>query len=70
MAGNTGSWMLQGSVLIPVLFSLYDNEITDVFVNSSFPFHADDLQIYLHSSISELNASVAFRTATISVISY
>lgn len=43
MAGNTGSWMLQGSFLIPVLFSLYDNEITDVFVNSSFPFYADDL---------------------------
>lgn len=61
MAGNTGSWMLQGSVLIPVLFSLYDNEITDVFVNSGFLFYADDLQIYLHSSISELNASVAFK---------
>lgn len=61
MAGNTGSWMLQGFVLIPILFSLYDNEITDVFVNSGFPFYADDLQIYLHSSISELNASVAFK---------
>lgn len=53
--------MLQGSVLFPVLLSLYDNEITDVFVNSGFLFYADDLQIYLHSSISELNASVAFK---------
>lgn len=38
----------QGSVLAPLLFALYINDINSNFINCSYHLYADDLQIYRH----------------------
>lgn len=48
----------QGSVLGPLLYSLYVNDISDVFKNSSFHLYADDLQNYVTFSPSKLYHAV------------
>lgn len=49
----------QGSVLGPLLYSLYVNDIGDIFHNSSFHLYADDLQNYLSFQPSDLYNAVS-----------
>ncbi|XP_015118947.1 uncharacterized protein LOC107042420 [Diachasma alloeum] len=55
-----------GSILGPLLFSLFVNEIGRKIVNSRYLFYADDLQIYcgcdpteLHHCFEQLNADIS-----------
>ncbi|KAL1447874.1 hypothetical protein WDU94_006590 [Cyamophila willieti] len=45
----------QGSVLGPLLFSLYINDISSCFTSSSYHLYADDLQLYLSFAPSNIN---------------
>ena len=40
----------QGSVLAPIIFALYVNDISEAFLYSHYHLYADDLQIYRHFS--------------------
>ena len=47
------SRVLQGSILGPLLFLLFVNDITDFFTNSiSIKFFADDIKIYMEINTS------------------
>lgn len=48
----------QGSVLGPLLFSLFVNSITAVFKNCSFHMYADDLQLYLSTFVENFNEAL------------
>ena len=57
----------QGSVLGPLLFSLYTSPISNIFLNSKVKFHlyADDTQLYISFSSSESFTNLATLPSTL-----
>jgi len=49
----------QGSVLGPLLYSIYVNDINTVFNNSKYHLYADDLQNYVSFRLQDLNTAVS-----------
>ena len=49
----------QGSVLGPLLYSIYTYDIGNVFQNCKYHIYADDLQIYMHCKITDINECIA-----------
>lgn len=55
---SVSSGVPQGSILGPLLFSLYINDISSVLSFTKHHMYADDLQIYAHSCVSTLNETI------------
>lgn len=61
---NTSSWRFveagvqQGSVLGPLLFSLYVNDIASCLRYSNHHLYADDLQLYVHTPVSNMEPTM------------
>lgn len=50
----TSAGVPQGSILGPILFSIFINDISSVLKFSSYHLYADDLQLYIHSSVDDI----------------
>jgi hypothetical protein len=60
----------QGSVLGPLLFSLYVNDITDRLLHSRYHLYADDIQVYRHFKIDNFEAAVTQMNEDLAAISF
>lgn len=61
----------QGSVLGPLFFSLYINNLTDNIFHSKFHLYADDLQIYYHFPVGDIgNATALINTDIVSITTW
>jgi hypothetical protein len=58
----------QGSVLGPLLFSYYLNDVTTVITRSNFHLYADDLQIYMHFPLHNFYDTVVGMNSDIEAI--
>ena len=47
---TTNRGVPQGSVLGPLLFSVYINDITELSKETKFHLYADDVQLYIHET--------------------
>lgn len=57
-------------MLGPLLFSLYIDDITEHITHSTFHLYADDLQIYSHFSIDDMETTVNHMNSDINSITY
>lgn len=53
--GSVTCGVPQGSILGPLLFVLYVNDINSILKYCKYHMYADDLQIYLHFEINSVN---------------
>ncbi|KAJ1531443.1 hypothetical protein ONE63_000123 [Megalurothrips usitatus] len=61
----------QGSVLGPLLFLIYCNDISDVISNCTYHLYADDLQLYLNFGVKSVTEAVKLVNADLaSVLQY
>lgn len=58
----------QGSVLSPLLFSIFINFVTRV-ISSSFHLYADDLQLYRHFTVADAGTAIAAMNHDLACIS-
>lgn len=75
LGGKSSPWALvnvgvpQGSVLGPLLFSLYINDISTNIETCNYHLYADDLQIYAHASPGDIHAAIEFINSDLTNIS-
>jgi hypothetical protein len=48
----------QGSILGPLLFSIYIQDAPEILKHCFYHMYADDFQIYLHSNLRQLNSTI------------
>uniref|UniRef100_A0A2A4JRM8 Reverse transcriptase domain-containing protein n=1 Tax=Heliothis virescens TaxID=7102 RepID=A0A2A4JRM8_HELVI len=58
----------QGSVLSPILFSIFINSVITV-ISSSFHLYADDLQLYRHFPVADANSAIAAMNRDLACVS-
>ncbi|XP_051167606.1 uncharacterized protein LOC127285557 [Leptopilina boulardi] len=56
---DIGTGVPQGSVLGPLLFLLFTNELSNVLKYCKHMYFVDDLQIYMHSSLKDLKHNLS-----------
>ena len=60
----------QGSVLVPLLLSVYTTPLSHILEDSSmqFNFYADDTQLYISFTSSDSNQSLAKLSSTLDIV--
>ena len=60
--------VLQGSILGPLLFILLTCDISDCISNSNHHMYADDTQLYVHSSLNDIESAVSNLKADLNAV--
>lgn len=74
VAGKLSDWkknlvgVPQGSTLSALLFSLYINRISDKVIFCKSALYADDMQLYIHCNIGDINAAIQSMNADLLVL--